>query len=222
MKRRKRTHVDDLDKESGAVQRRAIVARVRLWKERGVQHLCLSRQSLKERTGEGENAIAIFWGTARILVVGWKRDMGREGDERVKTPWERERPAAVMSTITMIPSVPLVTWRKRTWIFMTNWIRLYDLFSHLFTMSFWSLYSPSQPFSNWFVSGFWVSHFWVWLREIKKKRKLFKDYPFIFSKPLFPQNCCGVAIFLFDVMVVQESWPGSLSLSLLFLAFKGV
>ncbi len=59
MKRRKRTHVDDLDKESGAVQRRAIVAQIRLKGKRSATSLP-GRQSLKERTGEGENAIAIF------------------------------------------------------------------------------------------------------------------------------------------------------------------
>lgn len=95
---------------------------------------------------------------------------------------------------------------------MTNWIRLYDLFSHLLTMSFWSLYSPSQPFSNWFVSGFWDPHphFWVCARERLKRKENSSKTIHLFSPS--PSLADRVAIFLFDVMVVQESWPGSLSL----------
>ena len=66
---------------------------------------------------------------------------------------------------------------------MTNWIRLYDLFSTLIEWVLIALLSLTtllqlicfRVLSLSSLSG----------REIKKKRKLFKDYPFIFSKPLF-------------------------------------
>lgn len=95
---------------------------------------------------------------------------------------------------------------------MTNWIRLYDLFVVRISQLLIALLSLTTLLQ---LICFRVlrsspSFLSVCAREIKKKRKLFKDYPFIFSKPLFVS--VRVAIFLFDVMVVQESWPGSLSL----------
>jgi hypothetical protein len=45
------------------------------------------------------------------------------------------------------------------------------------------LYSPWKPFSNWFTSRFHNT-------KIKKKRKLFKDYLFIFLNHLLFFICC--------------------------------
>ena len=48
-----RKHADDLDKESGAVQRRAIVITAVKWCE----NIFAGRQSLKERTGQGQRML---------------------------------------------------------------------------------------------------------------------------------------------------------------------
>ena len=66
------------------------------------------------------------------------------------------------------------------------------------------LYSPWKPFSNWFTSRFQDM-----MREIKKKRKLFKDYLFIFLNHFrwWELPRC-------KAIVVQEFWPDSLSLPL--------
>ena len=54
------------------------------------------------------------------------------------------------------------------------------------------LYSPWKPFSNWFTSRFQDM-----MREIKKKRKLFKDYLFIFLNHTKKLSCLDAKLSLF-------------------------
>ena len=68
------------------------------------------------------------------------------------------------------------------------------------------LYSPWKPFSNWFTSRFHNT-----MREIKKKRKLFKDYLFIFLNHWIKKELPRC-----KAIVVQEFWPDSLSLPFTF------